>query len=123
MTDTPLPSWRSGAVPIQADFLRRRVVMAAGLPAYAPMRELLRHLAAHGFVTYIVSGGGPERVIGTTAALEYRVENGIGNVYHTPKLELFDDGPANVVRISQISKERGWTTISVRDDWKAVFVK
>jgi phosphoserine phosphatase len=89
--------------------------------AYAPMRELLDHLAANGFTNYIVSGGGrdfmrpvteelygipPERVVGTTVELEYREENGRGMLYHTPKLELFDDGPTKVVRI--------WSRIGAR---------
>ena len=89
--------------------------------AYAPMRELLGYLEANGFTNYIVSGGGrdfmrpvtqelygipPERVVGTTVALEYRVEDGDGNVYHTPKLEVLDDGPTKVVRI--------WSRIGAR---------
>jgi phosphoglycolate phosphatase-like HAD superfamily hydrolase len=158
---------------------------------YLPMRELLRYLESKGFSNYIVSGGGrdfmrtvtqklygipPERVIGTTVALEYRVENGVGNIYHLPKLEVFDDGPNKPVRIwSRIgarpilvagnsngdlemmeyvatgkrrslcllvshddyeremayaggaekalatARERKWTTISMRGDWKKVF--
>jgi len=89
--------------------------------AYAPMRELLDYLASNGFTNYIVSGGGrdfmrpitqelygipPERVVGTTVALEYKVENGVGNVYHLPRLEVFDDGPNKVVRI--------WSRIGAR---------
>jgi phosphoglycolate phosphatase-like HAD superfamily hydrolase len=88
---------------------------------YAPMRELLDYLASHGFTNYIVSGGGrdfmrpvtqelygipPERVVGTTVELEYREENGKPMVYHTPKLEVFDDGPTKVVRI--------WSRIGAR---------
>jgi len=82
--------------------------------AYAPMRELLDYLTANGFSNYIVSGGGrdfmrpvtqelygipPERVVGSAVALEYREDSGVGNVYHTAKLDVFDDGPAKVVRI------------------------
>jgi hypothetical protein len=89
--------------------------------AYAPMRELLHYLEANQFTNYIVSGGGrdfmrpithelygipPERVVGTTVLLEYREENGIGKVVHTPKLEVFDDGPNKVVRI--------WSRIGAR---------
>ena len=156
---------------------------------YVPMRELLRFLESKGFTSYIVSGGGRdfmrpiteelygiprERVIGRTVALEYRD----GSVYHTSKLELFDDGPAKPVRIwsrigrrpifaagnsngdipmlefiagnkrpslcllvnhddntrdiaytagaekaIDMSKAKGWTTISVHGDWKSVFPK
>ena len=90
--------------------------------AYAPMRELLHYLADHGFTNYIVSGGGrdfmrpvtrelygvpPERVVGTTVELEYREDaDGRPGLYHTPKLEVFDDGPAKVARI--------WSRIGAR---------
>jgi phosphoserine phosphatase len=89
--------------------------------AYAPMRELLQYLEDHGFTNFIVSGGGrdfmrpvtrelygipPDRVIGTTVALEYREVEGRGGVYHTDRLELFDDGPAKVVQI--------WSRIGAR---------
>jgi phosphoserine phosphatase len=82
--------------------------------AYAPMRELLHYLEANGFTNYIVSGGGrdfmrpitaelygipPERVVGTSVTLEYREEDGVGKLFHTSKLDVFDDGPAKVVRI------------------------
>ena len=82
--------------------------------AYAPMIELLQFLNTNGFTNYIASGGTrdfmrpiteelygipPERVIGSTVALEYRFSNGVGGVYHKPELELFDDGPAKPVRI------------------------
>jgi phosphoglycolate phosphatase-like HAD superfamily hydrolase len=103
----------------QADkFLRSSQNAALKRPylktAYAPMRELLDYLAANGFTNYIVSGGGrdfmrpvtqelygipPERVVGSSVALEYKLVNGVAGVYHTPKLEIFDDGPAKVVRL------------------------
>jgi len=82
--------------------------------AYAPMVELLHYLAANGFTSYIVSGGSrdfmrpvteelygipPERVVGTSVALEYRVDGGVGNVYHKAALDIFNDGPTKVVRI------------------------
>jgi len=89
--------------------------------AYAPMRELLQYLEANQFTNYIVSGGGrdfmrpitrelygvpPERVVGTSVALQYREEDGIGKLVHTSKLEVFDDGPNKVVRI--------WSRIGAR---------
>ncbi|MFI8718737.1 HAD family hydrolase [Stenotrophomonas sp. NPDC077464] len=89
--------------------------------AYAPMRELLHYLEANQFTNYIVSGGGrdfmrpitqelygvpPERVVGTSVALQYREEDGIGTLVHTSKLEVFDDGPTKVVRI--------WSRIGAR---------
>lgn len=89
--------------------------------AYAPMRELLQYLEANQFTNYIVSGGGRdfmrpitrelygvprERVVGTSVALQYREEDGIGKLVHTSKLEVFDDGPNKVVRI--------WSRIGAR---------
>jgi phosphoserine phosphatase len=87
---------------------------------YAPMVELLRYLSVNGFITYIASassrdfmrpvteelyGVPPNRVVGSSVALEYRAENGVGNVYHKPQLEMFDDGPEKAVRIwSRIGK-------------------
>jgi len=78
--------------------------------AFAPMVELLRYLEANGFTSYIVTGGGrdfvrpvsqevygipPERVVGSSVALEYRD----GRIVHTAELDVFDDGPAKPVRI------------------------
>jgi phosphoserine phosphatase len=78
--------------------------------AFRPMTELLGYLAANGFTCYIATGGGrdflrtvgqevygipPERVIGSSVALEYRD----GRIVHTAELDLFDDGPAKPVRI------------------------
>ncbi|TWI04967.1 haloacid dehalogenase-like hydrolase [Luteimonas cucumeris] len=82
--------------------------------AYAPMRELLQYLEDNGFTSFIVSGGGrdfmrpvtrelygipPDRVVGTTVALEYRETDGRIALQHSEKLELFNDGPAKVVQI------------------------
>ena len=159
--------------------------------AYAPMVELLHYLKANEFTSYIASGGGrdfiriiseplygipAERVIGSSVALEYRVEDGVGHVFHKPELDVFDDGPTKVVRIwSRVGKRpifaggnangdiqmleytahpsrpshcvvvnhddndrdiaykagaeklidtaeaKGWTIVSVREDWKIVF--
>jgi phosphoserine phosphatase len=59
---------------------------------YQPMQELLRHLQAQGFKTYIVSGGGadfmrvwvervygipPEQVVGSTARTTYAMRDGV----------------------------------------------
>jgi hypothetical protein len=155
--------------------------------AFAPMVELLRYLEAHGFTCYIATGGGrdflravsqeiygvpPERVIGSSVALEYRD----GRIVHGSTVDVFDDGPAKPVRIwSRTGRrpllaggnangdvpmlrwaagaeppglalllrhddaerefdytagadaalaeaaERGWTVVSVRDDWSRVF--
>jgi phosphoglycolate phosphatase-like HAD superfamily hydrolase len=81
---------------------------------YRPMVELLDHLAAAGFATYIVSGGGRdfvrpvsdelyrvprERVIGSTSALAYAGNGAGGTITHTPVPEYLDDGPVKPVRI------------------------
>jgi len=87
---------------------------------YAPMIELLRYLEAHGFTNYIVSGGGrdfmrsisgelynipPERVVGSSASLEFRAQGDGGEVVMGPHLEFLDDGPVKPTRIwSRIGK-------------------
>jgi phosphoserine phosphatase len=82
--------------------------------AYLPMVELLDHLAANGFTSYIASGGGrdfmrtisqevygipPDRVIGSSVALEYRDGVEASQIVHTAKPDVLDDGPAKPVRI------------------------
>jgi phosphoserine phosphatase len=82
--------------------------------AYQPMIELLRFLEANGFTSYIASGGGrdfmraitedlygvpPERVIGSSVALEYRDGHDVASIVHRPDQDIFDDGPAKPVRI------------------------
>jgi hypothetical protein len=87
---------------------------------YAPMVELLGYLKANGFANYIVSGGGrdfmrptseelygipPERVVGSSASLEFRVQDDGGNVVMQPHLDFLDDGPVKPTRIwSRIGK-------------------
>ena len=82
---------------------------------YQPMIELLGFLDANGFACHIASGGSrdfmrpvteglygipPDRVIGSTVALEYRGDGkGSGTIVHKPEIDLFDDGPAKPVRI------------------------
>jgi hypothetical protein len=81
---------------------------------YRPMVELLRYLEAHRFTVYIASGGDrdfmrtvtsdiygipPERVVGSSNALQY-VERPDGDaVVYLAKPDVFDDGPAKPVRI------------------------
>lgn len=88
---------------------------------YRPMVELLRFLEANGFTTYIASGGDrdfmrpvastmygipPERVIGSSFALEYRETTDGTDVLYKGEIEYFDDGPTKPVRI--------WTRIGRR---------
>jgi hypothetical protein len=103
---------------ISKEFMRSASHQTLGRPylacAYLPMVELLAHLAANGFTSYIASGGGrdfmraisqevyripPDRVIGSTVALEYRDAGDVAQIVRTAKLDLFDDGPAKPVRI------------------------
>ncbi len=83
--------------------------------AYQPMVELLRYLEANGFATYIASGGDrdfmrpvadelygipPERIIGSSLAIDYREDDDEGtDVLYKAEMEFFDDGPVKPVRI------------------------
>jgi len=89
----------------------RRTFHACG---YLPMVELLRHLEANGFTSYIASGGDrdfmrpvteeiygipSERVIGTSSALRYLEDEHGGSVTYAAEMDVFDDGPVKPVRI------------------------
>ena len=163
--------------------------------AYQPMVELLGHLRANGFKTYIVSGGGiefmrviserlygipPEQVIGSSVKIKYELRNGVPVIVRLPELDFFDDkegkpvaiqkfigrrpiaafgnsdgdqqmlqwtaaGPGRrlmllvdhtdaerefVYRVSPMGRlelaldeahQRGWTVVSMKDDWKRIF--
>lgn len=159
--------------------------------AYLPMCELLDYLTANGFTNYIASGGDrdfmrgmaqnlygipPERIIGSTQALEYHEGDDGVDVLYKSEVEIFDDGPVKPTRIwSRIGRrpviaagnsngdipmlrfarvdsrpalrvlvvhddaerefddqkgaedaitraqEKGWTSISIKNDWSQVF--
>jgi hypothetical protein len=78
------------------------------------MVELLRYLEINDFVVYIASGGDrdfmrpiagdlygipPERVIGSSLALEYQEHDQGRDVLYKSDMEFFDDGPTKPVRI------------------------
>ena len=158
---------------------------------FLPMVELLRYLEGNGFTTYIASGGDrdfmrpvagdlygipPERIIGSSQAIEYRETEEGTDVLYKSEMEFFDDGPTKPVRIwSRIGRrpivaggnsngdipmlrfargphhpplrllllhddaerefdytagaedaltraaDKGWTVISIKDDWSTVF--
>ena len=82
--------------------------------AYAPMLELLDHLAANGFSNYIASGGGRDfmrpisqdvygiprqRVIGSSSALAYTSDERGGTITHKAEADYLDDGPEKPIRI------------------------
>lgn len=81
---------------------------------YKPMVELLRYLESSGFTTYIASGGDrdfmrpiaghiygipPERIIGSSQAIEYQETEDGTEVLYKSEMEFFDDGPTKPVRI------------------------
>ncbi len=81
---------------------------------YAPMVELLRYLEHHGFTNYIASGGDrdfmrpvaghiygipPERIIGSSQAIEYHETEDGTDVLYKSEMEFFDDGPTKPPRI------------------------
>ena len=81
---------------------------------YAPMVELLGYLEAHGFTSYIASGGDrdfmrpvtqelygipPERVVGSSNALRYTDDDDGGSISYLAEPDVFDDGPTKPVRI------------------------
>jgi phosphoserine phosphatase len=102
-----------------AEFFRAGTHPKLGRPyrdcGYQPMVELLRFLEANDFVVYIASGGDrdfmrpvagdmygipPERVIGSSLALDYREsDDDSRDVLYKGEMEFFDDGPTKPVRI------------------------
>jgi phosphoserine phosphatase len=84
---------------------------------YQPMLEVLTYLRAHGFKTYIVSGGGveflrpwaegvygvpPEQVIGSSIRTRFELRDGRPVLVRLPEIELVDDKegkPAGIHRI------------------------
>lgn len=81
---------------------------------YAPMVELLDYLRAHGFSTYIVSGGGvqfmrpwveeaygipPQQVIGSLAEVKFATVDGKPALVREPRIAFIDDGPGKPVGI------------------------
>jgi phosphoserine phosphatase len=81
---------------------------------YQPMVELLSYLEAHGFATYIASGGDrdfmrpvaeglygipPERVIGSALGITFASEEGGSTLLYKGTMDFFDDGPEKPVRI------------------------
>jgi phosphoglycolate phosphatase-like HAD superfamily hydrolase len=81
---------------------------------FQPMRELLAYFQANGFKNFIVSGGGiefmrawaqqaydipPERVIGSSAAVSFAMQDGKPVLTRLPKIDFVDDGPGKPVGI------------------------
>jgi hypothetical protein len=83
---------------------------------YQPMLELLAHLEARGYKTYIVSGGGiefmrpwtemvygipPERVIGSSIKSKFEIVEGVPKIIGLPELQFIDDGPNKPIGIQE----------------------
>jgi phosphoglycolate phosphatase-like HAD superfamily hydrolase len=81
---------------------------------FQPMLELLDYLRAHGFRTYITSGGGlhfirafaedaygipPEQVIGSVGRTSYQVVDGVPSLRKDVGIAFVDDGPGKPVAI------------------------
>jgi len=81
---------------------------------YVPMQELLLYLRAHGFKTFIVSGGSvefmrpwaqqaygipPEQIIGTISDTKFEFVAGQPALMRQPKIVFVDDGPGKPVGI------------------------
>ena len=87
---------------------------------YKPMQELLAYLRAHGFSTFIVSGGSvefmrpwaekaygipPEQVVGSQQEVKFEMKDGKPVLTRGPKIDFVDDGPGKPVGIyRQIGK-------------------
>jgi len=81
---------------------------------YQPMLELLDYLRAHGFKTYIVSGGGlefmrawsqdvygipPEQVIGSSLKTKFEIRDGVPVLIRLPEIGFIDDKEGKPVAI------------------------
>jgi phosphoglycolate phosphatase-like HAD superfamily hydrolase len=88
---------------------------------YQPMLELLQYLRAHGFKTFIVSGGGvefmrtfaekvygvpPEQVIGSTIATKFGLQDGKPVLIRLPKIDFIDDKAGKPVGINKFIGRR-----------------
>jgi phosphoserine phosphatase len=88
---------------------------------YQPMLEVLAFLHAHGFKTFIVSGGGaefmrpwteraygipPEHVVGSTIKTEFKLRAGRPALMRLPAVDFLDDGPGKPVGIGKFIGRR-----------------
>jgi phosphoglycolate phosphatase-like HAD superfamily hydrolase len=89
---------------------------------YQPMLELMALLRAHGFKTFIVSGGGvefmrpwtervygipPEQVVGSSGVTKFvKRPTGEPVLLKEPKVEFVDDGPGKAVGINRFIGRR-----------------
>jgi phosphoserine phosphatase len=83
---------------------------------YQPMLEVLAYMRAHGFKTFIVSGGGvefirafaekrygipPEQIVGSRITTKFERRDGMPILFRLPEVSFVDDGPGKPVGIDQ----------------------
>jgi hypothetical protein len=83
---------------------------------YQPMLELTAYLRSNGFETFIVSGGGiefmrpwtekvygipPEKVVGSSAKVNFELRDGKPVLMRLPEINFIDDGPGKPVGINE----------------------
>src|SRR5262249_24349426 len=88
---------------------------------YQPQLELLAHLRANGYKTWIVSGGGTdfmrvwapevygiprEQVVGSSLEIKYELRKGEPVLVQRPALDFIDDGPGKPVGIHKFIGRR-----------------
>jgi hypothetical protein len=98
--------------------------------AYQPMLELLAHLRANGFKTYVVSGGGiefmrpwvekvygipPEQVVGSSIKVKYELRDGKPVLVRLPEIDFIDDKAGKPVGIHKFIGRRPVMTFGNSD--------
>jgi len=88
---------------------------------FQPQLQLLEFLRAHGYRTFIVSGGGiefmrafaeqtygipPEQIVGSNVVTEYAVRDGRGVLVMQPRMNFVNDGPGKPVGVNQFIGRR-----------------
>jgi phosphoserine phosphatase len=88
---------------------------------YAPMLEAMKYFRAHGYRTYIVTGGGqefvrayaetvygvpPDQVVGTMFKIDYEMRDGQPALIHAPDLFFVDDKGGKPVGINIVIGRR-----------------
>ncbi len=89
--------------------------------AYQPMVEVLDHLRANGFRTYVVSGGGiefmraisermygvpPDQVVGSSGKVRYELRDGTPVLVRLADIDFFDDKEGKPVAIQKFIGQR-----------------
>jgi phosphoglycolate phosphatase-like HAD superfamily hydrolase len=89
--------------------------------AFQPMVEVLDHLRANGFRTYVVSGGGiefmraisdrmygipPDQVVGSSGKVRYELRDGTPVLVRLPDIDFFDDKEGKPVAIQKFIGQR-----------------